>query len=68
MSPDELLILATDHDKAAKIGLAVGPNVNYVRTFQLCAAALRVAARHMDEFEQELPDGATKTPDIPSSV
>jgi len=38
---------AFDHDKAARNGLAAGPNVSYVRTFQACAAALRFAAKHM---------------------
>lgn len=38
---------AFDHDKAARNGLAAGPNVSYVRTFQACATALRYAATHM---------------------
>lgn len=41
---DEFLERAKEHEKAAEIGLRVGPNVAYVRTFQACAAALRLAA------------------------
>jgi hypothetical protein len=41
---EEYLERATEHERAAATGLAVGPNLAYVRTFQACAAALRIAA------------------------
>lgn len=44
---EEFLKRAIDHEKAAKNGLAAGPNVSYVRTFQACAVALRFAAENM---------------------
>lgn len=40
----EFIERAKDHEKAARNGLAAGPNVSYVRTFQACAHALRLAA------------------------
>lgn len=40
----EFLERAADHDKAARNGLSAGPNISYVRTFQACAHALRLAA------------------------
>lgn len=44
---EEFLERAKEHERAAEIGLRVGPNVAYVRTFQACAAALRIAAEHI---------------------
>lgn len=44
---EEFVALAEAHEKAAAIGLAVGPNVAYVRTFQACAYALRLAAEQL---------------------
>jgi hypothetical protein len=41
---EEFLKRADEHDKAARNGMSVGPNVSYVRTFQACAVALRLAA------------------------
>lgn len=40
----EFLERAFDHEKTARNGMAAGPNVSYVRTFQACATALRMAA------------------------
>lgn len=42
---------AFDHEKAARNGMAAGPNVSYVRTFQACAHALRLAAPLLPRLE-----------------
>lgn len=46
---EEFLERAKEHERAAETGLRVGPNIKYVRTFQACAVALRIAAKHMEE-------------------
>jgi hypothetical protein len=46
---EEFLERAKDHDKAAQIGLAAGPNIKYVRVYQACAEALRIAAATMQK-------------------
>lgn len=43
----ELFESAFDHEKAAKNGLSVGPNIGYVRVFQRCAWAMRIVANMM---------------------
>jgi hypothetical protein len=45
----ELLDSAKDHDNAAAIGLAAGPNIKYVRVHQRCAWAMRIVARQLEE-------------------
>jgi hypothetical protein len=52
---EEFLERAPEHERAAEVGLSVGPNVNYVRTFQACAAALRIAASVMLDSRKGKP-------------
>jgi len=46
---EEFLKRAEEHEKAARNGMAAGPNTSYTRTFQACAEALRYAAEHKFE-------------------
>lgn len=46
---EELLMAASDHERAAKIGLAAGPNIGYVRTYQRSAWAMRIVAQQLKE-------------------
>jgi len=44
----EFLARAEEHERAAETGLRIGPNIKYVRTYQACAAAFRIAAAAME--------------------
>ena len=50
----EFLERAKDHERASKIGLALGPNTNYVRTFDACALALKLAAPLLEQYYKDL--------------
>jgi len=56
---EEFLERAAEHERAAQVGLTVGPNIGYVRTFQACAAALRMAASVMTANRKSEPKETT---------
>lgn len=50
----EFLERAKDHERASKIGMSIGPNTNYVRTFDACALALKLAAPLLEQYYKDL--------------
>jgi hypothetical protein len=58
---EEFLERAAEHERAAQVGLSVGPNIGYVRTFQACAAALRMAASVLTASRKSEPKESTLT-------
>ena len=49
----EFLERAKDHERASKIGMSMGPNTNYVRTYDACALALKLAASLLEQYYKE---------------